>query len=349
MNVVRLKHVDRFQDRHGRARHYFRRGKGVRVMLPGQPGSEEFMLAYQAALAGEEVCKPLAQRGGAGTFDRLAQDYLRSVNYARLSATTRGAYRMAIDRLLRVEGIGHRLVAQMSREHVSRMLAKRAETPGAANWVLKTIRLLIRFGMENGLQHADPTLGIKRYALGEHHSWTEEEIAAFEARWPIGTRERTAFSLFLFTGQRLSDVAKMSWRDLEGAGINVTQGKTKERLWVPLHAELAGILERWPRQHVAMLTSRTGEPFTAASFGGWMAEKIEEAGLPSRCVPHGLRKAAARRLADAGCTPHQIMAITGHRSLKEVERYTKAAGQRGLAQAAMDHLQGQTRNKSSQT
>jgi integrase len=79
-----------------------------------------------------------------------------------------------------------------------------------------------------------------------------------------------------------------------------------------------------------------------------MAATIGQAGLPDRCVSHGLRKAAARRLADAGCSAHQIVAVTGHQSLKEVERYTKQAEQRRLATVAMATLQGQDPNRNSQ-
>ena len=53
------------------------------------------------------------------------------------------------------------------------------------------------------------------------------------------------------------------------------------------------------------------------------------------CSAHGLRKAAARRLAEAGCTAHEIGAITGHISLSELVRYTRAADQRRLAEAAL--------------
>src|SRR4029078_6121259 len=96
-----------------------------------------------------------------------------------------------------------------------------------------------------------------------------------------------------------------------------------------------------------ILNTRFGQPFTRDGFGTWMASRIEKASLPDRCVPHGLRKAAARRLADAGCSVHQIAAITGHQSLKEIERYTKAAEQRRLAQGAIDRVQGQAGNKDS--
>ena len=54
------------------------------------------------------------------------------------------------------------------------------------------------------------------------------------------------------------------------------------------------------------------------------------------CSAHGLRKAAARRLAEAGCTAHEIAAITGHASLEEIEHYTKAVDQQKLAASAME-------------
>ena len=69
-----------------------------------------------------------------------------------------------------------------------------------------------------------------------------------------------------------------------------------------------------------------------------MAEKIDAAGLPARCVTHGLRKAAARRLAEAGCSANEIASITGHVTLEEVARYTRAADQKKLAREAMSKL-----------
>jgi integrase len=82
------------------------------------------------------------------------------------------------------------------------------------------------------------------------------------------------------------------------------------------------------------VTTRRGGPFQGAAFSRWFREQCDAAGLP-HCSAHGLRKAAARRLAEAGCTAHEIGAITGHASLTELVRYTKAADQRRLAEAAM--------------
>jgi integrase len=350
VTAFKLRYVDTFTDRNGHKRYYFRHGRGARVPLPGLPGSHEFMAAYQASLADQAApsVPKRRQRGEPGTFDDLAQRYFESPDYAQLTEGTRNTYKLLIEKLIADEGIGGRLVRQMRREHAGRMIAKRASTPAAANNCLNVLRILVKYAMDLGWRDDDPTLRIKRFALGEHHSWDDKEIAAFEARWPIGSRERVAFALLLYTGQRLGDVGKMSWRDLDGSGINVVQTKTKEKLWVPLHPDLAAILAQWPRTHIAIITTNFGKPFSADGFGQWMAKKIAKAGLPERCVTHGLRKAAARRLADAGCTPHQIMSITGHRSLSEVERYTRAAAQRRLAQGAIDRLQGQATNKDSQ-
>ena len=344
MTAFKLKHVDKFVDRHGHVRHYFRRNRGARVLLPGEPGSAEFMRAYEAALADGPQPSKAKRRGAPGTFDDLLQTYFESTAFIRLAQSSREAYRLTAEKLLREENIGHRLVAQLHRKHVERMIGKRAATPGTANNSLTVLRILVRHAIELGWRTDDPTLRIRRFTGGEHHTWTDEEIARYEAFWPIGTRERTAFALLLHTGQRSSDVRTMAWSHLEGAGINVAQQKTKARLWIPLHPELAAILAQWPRSHVAIITSKLGAPFSRDRLQHWLASAIERAGLPDRCVSHGLRKAAARRLAEAGCTAHQIASITGHKTLSEIERYTKAAEQRRLAHAAMAQLQ----NKDSQ-
>ena len=340
MSLVKLKHVDRFKDRHGRIRHYFRRGRGARVALPGRPGSDEFMRAYQAALSGEEVSAPVVRKADAGTFDRLVQDYFESPNYLTLGAATQKAYRGVIERLVRDENIGHRLVAQMSRQNVQQVVAKRAATPGAANDVLKKLKILIHFAIDNGWRKDDPAVRIKKFAAGEFHTWTDGEIKVFEEAWPLGTRERSAFALLLYTGQRASDVAKMSAADVEGDGIWVMQVKTKAKLLIPMHPALQAALGVAKVRDGSLLKTGAGEPFTAKGFSNFMADRIAEARLPDRCVTHGLRKAAARRLAEAGCSANEIAAITGHAKLEEVARYTKAAEQKRLARAAIARLPG---------
>lgn len=347
MSRIRLRYIDRFVDRHGHARHYFRRPGSKRVPLPGLPGSEEFMTAYKVALAGAALPNITPkQRGKIGTFDWLAGQYFGSPEFLRLRPRTRHVYRLVIERFL-VEH-GHRLIAEMRREDVKKIMALKAETPGAANDLLKKIRALIKFAIDAGVRSDDPTLRIKTFPEREFHTWTEEEIAQYEARWALGTRERTAFSLHLYTGQRRSDVARMAWTDVVGNAINVVQAKTGARLTIPLHPRLAEALRAWPRKHVVMLTTAFSKPFSEAGYGNMMADAIAAAGLPDRCVLHGLRKAAARRLAEAGCTEKEISAVTGHTTLKEVARYTRAADQKRLAAGALAKLTEQTPHEHSQ-
>ena len=163
-----------------------------------------------------------------------------------------------------------------------------------------------------GWRTDDPTLRIKTFPEYEFHTWTEDEIVQYEERWPIGSRERTAFALHLYTGQRRSDVARMAWTDVADNAINVVQARTGVRLTIPLHPNLSVALRAWPRKHVVMLTTASNKPFSTAGYGNMMADSIAAAGLPDRCVLHGLRKAAARRLAEAGCTEKEIAAVTGH-------------------------------------
>jgi integrase len=330
MTRLNLPYIDTFRDRHGKVRFYFRRPGGKRVPLPGPMGSPEFLEAYQLAAAGMQPAKG-RRRTVPGTFDALAVSYL-STDWLKLKPSTRGEYRRAIDRLMRE--IGPRPVAGMQRGHVKKLLAKFADKPGTAHTMRKMLRVLIAFAIDDGQRGDDPTVKIGTVPLGEHHTWTDEEIAAFEERWPLGTRERTIFALLLFTGQRVGDVARMSWRDLAGGAFAVTQGKTGTELRIPVHPELARALAVWPREHMSIVTWQ-GRPYTSHGLGNLIDKAADAAGLPDRCVPHGLRKAAARRLAEAGCSTNEIAAITGHASLREVERYTKAADQHRLASAAV--------------
>jgi integrase len=335
MARFRLPYVDSFVDRLGIRRYYFRRRYGPRIALPGRPGTPVFMHAYNSAL-GEDPKSPRTE-APVGTFDALAIAYFGSTKFAKLESSTRTTYRRVIENLIATEGLGHRLVKQMRREHVEFIIARRAATPGAANDVLKKLKILIGHAVDLGWRRDNPALGVSMFKEGEgHHTWSDDEIAQYQARWPIGSKERTAFQLLLDTAQRLSDVSRMTWRDLTDGGINVVQGKTRAKLWIPLHPDLAAALDAWPRAHVAIIVTEVGQPHTAKGFSNWMADRIATAGLPDRCVVHGLRKAAARRLAEAGCSESMIMAITGHTTSKEVARYTRDASQRRMAQDAID-------------
>jgi integrase len=327
-------------DRHGKARFYFRRAGFKPVALPGLPWSPEFMAAYEQALAGQPV-EIGSKRTKPGTVRALAVSYYNSLAFRSMKPITQSVYRNIIDRFCRETDTlgtpyGDLSASGLQRQHVIKLMASRAEKPDSANGLRKVLRAMMQHAVEIGLRQDDPTRDVKaiRVKSDGYHSWSDEEIAQFERHHEIGSRPRLALALLLYTGQRRSDVIRMGRQHMRDGVIQVRQQKTGAALSIPVHATLFAIVNDTPTEHLTFLTTKLGQPFTAAGFGNWFREQCNAASLP-HCSAHGLRKAAARRLAEAGCTEHEIAAITGHASLREITRYTKAADQRLLAVSAM--------------
>lgn len=131
--------------------------------------------------------------------------------------------------------------------------------------------------------------------------------------------------------------------------IVVVQQKTGRRLVIPLHQDLIAALAAHEKTHIQMLTTEYGRAFTVDGFSQWMRSAIEKAGLSLECQPHGLRKATGRRLAEAGASAKMIMAVLGHTTLSEAEKYVADADQVSLAEAAMSKLAGLRVNTFAQT
>ncbi|HET9533842.1 MAG TPA: tyrosine-type recombinase/integrase [Mesorhizobium sp.] len=342
-----LPFVERWRDRHGRMRIYFRRRGSPRIALTGDYGSDEFRASYARALhgqAGDDI-RPKIERAGNGTLAALITSYKQDTAFKALRDTTKAGYLSRLDAIRREHG--QRSVAGLTYERIEIMLAAYDDRPAAKLDTLKKLRILIKHAMKKKLIGADPTAGIKRTKIGEVRSCTDDEIRQFENRWPIGTKQRTAFALMLFTGQRRSDVHRMTWQDISQrtGRIKVKQQKTGMKLEIPQHRDLKTVLENARHNHVTIVNTEHGKPFTVDGFSSFMRDAIRAAGLPLDCQPHGLRKAAGRRLAEAGCTTKQIMAILGHKSLAEAERYTREADQIRLATDAMLLLEAQTENE----
>jgi integrase len=216
-------------------------------------------------------------------------------------------------------------------------MRKYGDRPGMARNILSVFRILIALAIEEGIRKDDPTVGIKRPKLSHDgwHTWTEEEIAQFELTHPIGSPARLAFALALYTGQRASDLVRMGRQHVKSGEVSVAQQKTGARLWVPLHPDLKAIMDVSPSEHLTFIVTEQGKPYsTGKAFGARMGSWAREAGLKN-CPLHGLRKACCRRLAEAGCSVHEIKAISGHKSIGEVERYTRAVDQKAMAKRAI--------------
>lgn len=340
MTTLTLKYIHSYKDRHGKRRNFFRKGALKKIPLPGLVGSKEFMDAYQAALEGSERKRQIGVDScKAGSMSALISAYYQSIQFKQLKPSSKRSYTNILERLR--EATANLPVASLQPNHIRKALDARADRPGAARSFYGRLRVLMSFAVERGYRADNPMANIKRPKVSTEgfHTWDEKQLRQFESHFPIGTKPRLAFDLLLYTAQRRSDVVRMGPQDVREDAIFVNQKKTGTKLLIPIHKSLALSLSAKPSGHLSFLVTEYGKPFSEAGFTSWFRDQVTKAGLPLECKPHGLRKAAARRLAEAGCTAHEIMAITGHRSIKEVDTYTRKAGLDSLGRKAISRLQ----------
>lgn len=331
MTTIRLKYIKAYV-RNGVVYRYFRRKGRPEIGLPGQPGSREFNETYQAAL--DE--KPLpAPKHGAATFAKLIADYYSSVDFQNLKPNSRKAYRIVLDPLSRMHG--HRIVKEMARDN-ARKIIEGVGKPGMANLTRAILAKLMSFAVVNGWRNDNPVTGIKPYKIGTRHTWTDEQLTAYEKRWPIGTQERLDFASLFYSNQRGGDVVKLLRPARKAKSIKLVQEKTGTELIIPIHPEWRRIINKTPSRGLSLIGDARGRPIKRPMLTLRIAKAAKAAGLPPECKAHGLRKALMRRLAERGKTSKQIAAMSGHKTLREIERYTEAASQARLAVEAMSDV-----------
>jgi integrase len=331
-----LPHVEGWADRHGKMRYYFRRGKGARTPLAGTLNSAEFTASYMAALNGlAATARPQIEQPSRFTIAALITSYKGSKLYKDLRSTSKAGYCSRLNAMTR--DFGECSVKGLNRTRIIDILDDYDDRPGSKLDTHKKLKILIKHAIDEKWIDGDPTTGIKRPKGGTIRAWTDDEIEQFEKRWALGSKQRTAFALMLYTGQRRSDTHRMTWTDISQrtGRIKVHQQKTDVKLEIPLHEELLYVLDKARSNHITIINTEFGAPFTVDGFSDFMRDAITAAGLPLSCQPHGLRKAAGRRLAEAGCTNKEIMAILGHKALASVQLYTEEAEQIEMAAAAM--------------
>jgi integrase len=331
--TIKLKHVNGFRDRNGRLRHYYRRPGCKAVPLPGPVGSAEFMAAYSAAIEGI-MPKKASGLARAGTFAAMALSYLNSARFKEKRPETRRSERGNIDRL--VTEHGNRPVATLQRVHVQAIVDARADKPSAARNVLAAIRAIMDHAVAIGQRKDNPAIGVKRPRIRTpgYRTWGEDDIAAYRATHPLGTSARLAIELLVNTGQRRGDIIHMGRQHVRDGELYVRQAKTGAEVFVPILPPLQAALDSLAAANMTFLVTSFGKPFSAAGFGNWFRACCDEAGLRGLSA-HGLRKATCRRLAEAGRSANEIAAITGHRTLRMVQRYTEAADRKRMARVAM--------------
>lgn len=345
--------VSRFVDRHGKERYRFRKAGCPGGYLPGHPTTAEFKEALEAYRAG--AAAPIANRAVPRSVADLIARFYRSAKFLQAGDAHQRTVRGIIEPFR--EEFGRDMVANFKFEHVEAILRTRAEKrkagkrmvggPGAAANLHEQLKRLFHYANRLGWIGSNPAtdadLPVKVEKVG-FHSWTEDEIAAYQRRHELGTKARLALELMLWTGIRRSDAVKVGQQHLKGGRLKMTAGKNGKTVDVFAAPDLLAAIEAMPAVGMTtLLVTEYGRPFTVNGFGGWFRDRCDEAGLP-HCTAHGLRKALARRAADLGATQQQLKAVGQWSSDTDVATYVADATQRALADAAVQLVAGKLSN-----
>lgn len=357
----------------GVERFYLRRPGQKKVRISGVPWTPSFMSQYSAALGGPNVVALLSQPlrpKATGTFNWLCRLYYESSEFRQLDPNgTQRPRKRLFDRIAREPTkpnskllFGDVPISAWNRKACRALRDRFVDVPSSANDMLKALRVLFGWAVEAEHMDSNPARDVKllRPAGGGegYHSWTIEEVEKYEQAHAIKTQARLALGLLLYSSQRQSDVIRFGAKYIKlRTHVDEETGETFERKWIvftqhknrnrkpvhleiPLRPELEELIDATPGawERETFLTQTRGKPHTRMSFTKDFADYCIAAGVPGRS--HGLRKAAATRLADNGATDKEIMAITGHSTLQEVSRYTKAANQKRLAAQATAKMAG---------
>jgi integrase len=327
---IRLKYVHEYRDAKGRVWRYVRRKGMPNANLPGLPGSPEFMKAYQDALA----AKPEPQiPQKAGSIGNLVARFYSSVEFKNLRGRSPRTYRLVLDRFALKDG--HRTVRGLTRPLARKIIEEIGiETPSMANLTKSILHTLFEYAISLDMRDDNPFTRIRRYKGGTHHTWTDAELDGYRARWPLGTRERLAFAVLLYSGQRVSDAVKLKRSDV----LSFSQQKTGKEMNIPAHPALIRAVKAGPSNGVYIVGDERGRPIIGDTLSKIIKRAVRQAKMPARCKAHGLRKAIQRVLAEHEATTKQMQAISGHKTLKEAERYSEAASQSRLAASAIARL-----------
>lgn len=332
--------VTEYTDRHGKKRYRFRKAGLPTYHFRSPPGTEAFRQEYRSCL--EATAPAPAERIATGTVSELVARFYASPAWrGRMKPSSQRTYRGIIERF-RAEH-GDKPVALVETHHLDKILGKMAATPAAANNLRKVMKRLFAYAVKCGMRpnRDNPALLTDSFRTNPEgwHTWTEEEIAQYQARHPLGTKARLALEIFLWTSQRRSDASTFGRQHLKNGRVGYTQEKTGKTVWIPAAPQL---LEAIAAMSVigteTFLVTDFGKPFTPAGLGNKVREWCDQAGLP-QCSAHGLRKAVSRRLAESKATNLQGRAVTGHKTDRIFAHYAEQADQEALASDAMANLQ----------
>lgn len=271
------------------------------------------------------------------TMRALLRAFEASPEWALRAKTTQTQYLIYLRPWMKVADVAPRDVSRRDIMTARDSVAKTSGL-GAAAAFGRVTSALFGWAQDRGWVDFNPAARLKSLPGGALPAWSESQIATAMTKLPEDLRRVVV--LGVHTGQRRGDMCAMTWAAYDGTTIRLRQAKTGTALVLPVHPDLKHELDAWKaeRSGIHILHSPHRGAWSAPHLSREMKKALGEIGLPARLNVHGLRKAAARRLAEAGCTTHEIASVTGHRSLQMVQHYTTSADQERLAGAAVSRL-----------
>jgi integrase len=303
-------------------------GHGRRIRLRSEFGSAAFWGEYDAALLALD--RPRQRAGHAhGTFAHALASYRKSIAWQSLALKTRSQRNSSVFNPIEAKLGKSRLVDWKPADIAA---GRDARKPSVAKAYLAALRGLFRWALENGLIRSDPTAGLRvRLPASDGHApWTEAEVAAYRARWPLGTRQRLALELLLQTGLRIGDAVRVGPSDVVAGVMRLATEKTGERVSLAISEALAEAIEAGPVGTSTFITGPSGGAITKHTGGLWISTWAKEAGVIGKSA-HGLRKAAAIEMAHAGWTERELESFFGWRGGGMASLYTQAADRERLS------------------
>lgn len=283
---------------------------------------------------------PQTQRVAAGSVDALINAYKRSPEWTGLKPATQKNYGIYLRHLDTAGQVPVTLIRRRLLLSYRDAIAA-ARGVGAANVFMRVCATLFRWARDRDWIEHSPIDRIRQLPGGHLLAWTSAE--ADRAADELPEELARVVVLARYTGQRRGDLVNMTWRTYDGSSIRVQQEKgrgasARPPIVIPVHPVLKAALDAWPRIGFHILTTATGIPWQRNHLTHEMRAAVDSLGMRAGLNIHGLRKLAATALAQAGCSTHEIAAVTGHRSLAMVQLYTESAAQEQLAEAAIYRL-----------
>jgi len=327
-------HLHRQITRHGKVVWYVRVSRGRRIRIRARYGTPEFDAEYRAALAGIPTRKA---EPSTNSLAWLVARYRETIAWTNLSPVTRRRRENIFANAMKTAG--RESYARISTLTIETGRDRRAKTPHQARHFLDAMRGLFRWAHKAGLVKADPTAGVQnlpRKRTVGFVAWTEDHVAAYEARWPIGTRQRVWLDVLLYTGLRRGDAVHVGRQHVRGGSIKTEKSGFSVEVPVIFLPVLQQTLDAGPCGDLAFIAGASGRPFTKESFGNEFRAACRAAGVPGSA--HGVRKLAATRMANNGATEAQLMAVFGWTDPKMAAHYTRTANRRRLAADSIEKL-----------